>query len=158
MKKGMFTNLTRRLASIRETEAANSNQNKKICGREMGFEENDTHASPATELQRKTGRNSLAQGSPTSRLGREEREVKIEKERDSWESTCCGRTKKCSKHLLQFIMQAFISVTVLLFCMAQLALDRDTENKAVYFSLLSGMVTLYINPPTPKNSTNSHSA
>lgn len=48
-------------------------------------------------------------------------------------------------------MQAFISIAVLLFCMAQLAFDRDTENKAVYFSLLSGMVTLYINPPSPKS-------
>lgn len=126
----------------------------------MAFEEKGDSHSPATELQSKTERKSFggSGGSPKSRLAREEREVKIEKERDSWESTCCGKTKKCSKHLLQFIMQAFISVTVLLFCMAQLALDRDTENKAVYFSLLSGMVTLYINPPTPKNNSNTHSA
>lgn len=107
----------------------------------------DDIAESSVELQQKK----TTSGSPPSRLGRQEREVKLEKERDAWESQCCGQNKKCSKQLLQFIMQAFISIAVLLFCMAQLAFDRDTENKAVYFSLLSGMVTLYINPPSPKS-------
>lgn len=113
----------------------------------MAFEGALEQTKDTVELQRKD----TPSRSPVSRLGREEREVKLEKERNAWESQCCGHDKKCSKQLLQFIMQAFISIAVLLFCMAQLAFDRDAENKAVYFSLLSGLVTLYINPPSPKN-------
>ena len=81
-------------------------------------------------------------------LNRLEKQLRLQKLRDTLDSSCCGRDKKCSKSLLQFIMQALISILVLVFCMIQLAFDRDSDNTAVYFSLLSSLVTLYVSPPS----------
>jgi len=78
-------------------------------------------------------------------LSKEEAEVELLK--DTWRSPCCGKTQNLSKAFLQFLMQAIISILIIGFCMFQLATKADPDNAAVYFSLISSMITLYVSPP-----------
>jgi len=66
-----------------------------------------------------------------------------------WVSPCCGRTTRVSKQLLHFLVQFVITLLILVFCLVQLALGHDEKNNSVYFSILSSLVTLYIQPPLP---------
>ena len=79
----------------------------------------------------------------------EEERKHIENEilKNTWTSPCCGQDRACSKSLLVFLMQGVIALSVLLFCMLQLAYAMDPDNKAVYFSLISSLVTLYLPSP-----------
>lgn len=67
--------------------------------------------------------------------------------KNTWRSPCCGQEAACSKSLLVFALQAGIVAVILIFCMAQLVYASDPENKAVYFSLISSLVTLYLPSP-----------
>lgn len=67
--------------------------------------------------------------------------------KNTWKSPCCGQDRVCSKPLLVFLMQGVIALIVLLFCMAQLAIAADPDNKAVYFSIISSLVTLFLPSP-----------
>lgn len=68
--------------------------------------------------------------------------------RDTWKSSCCGGEKTVSRACLQFSFQAGITIAILIFCFYQLGSRADPENTAVYFSLISSLISLYISPPT----------
>lgn len=78
---------------------------------------------------------------------RERKHIENEILRGTWKSTCCGRDRSCSKALVILMLQSAIAFMVLVFCMLQLALALDPENKAVYFSLISSLVTLFLPSP-----------
>lgn len=56
---------------------------------------------------------------------------------------CCS---KSSVGFIKFSTQFLISVSVLFFCMSMIILYPDRDN-SIYFSLISGIVSLYIPPP-----------
>lgn len=58
--------------------------------------------------------------------------------------TCCS---KSSKSFIKFLFTCIILMIVLLFSMFQLILKKDAENTAVYFSLISSIISLFIPPP-----------
>lgn len=69
--------------------------------------------------------------------------LKIENEhlKDEW-SGCCSKT---NKHFLKYITQITMGGSVMVFCMAQIALGA--ENPEIYFSLLSGTLGLFLPHP-----------
>lgn len=77
----------------------------------------------------------------------ERKHIENEILKNTWRSPCCGQDQACSKSLLVFLLQALIALLVLLFCMVQLSYALDPDNKAVYFSLISSLVTLYLPSP-----------
>jgi len=78
---------------------------------------------------------------------RERRRIENKLLKESWRSPCCGGTATFSKAFLHFTIQAVITLAILTFCMYQLGSQVDPDNTAVYFSMISSMITLYITPP-----------
>ena len=56
---------------------------------------------------------------------------------------CCSRS---SVGFIKFSTQFIISLSVLFFSMSMIILYPDRDN-SIYFSLISGIVSLYIPPP-----------
>jgi hypothetical protein len=63
---------------------------------------------------------------------------------NTWKSCCFDLDKRC----VQYAVTSFISFTTLGFCMIQLILDSDSNDKAVYFSLIASIVGLHIPSPS----------
>ena len=59
-------------------------------------------------------------------------------------SVCCS---KSSKAFIKYVSTVMMSVIVLIFCIVMVALNPDADN-TIYFSLISSIISLYINPPT----------
>ena len=59
-------------------------------------------------------------------------------------SVCCS---KSSKAFIKYVSTVMMSVIVLIFCIVMVALNPDDDN-TIYFSLISSIISLYINPPT----------
>ncbi len=59
-------------------------------------------------------------------------------------SVCCS---KSSKAFIKYVSTVMMSVIVLIFCIVMVALNPDSDN-TIYFSLISSIISLYINPPT----------
>ena len=57
---------------------------------------------------------------------------------------CCS---KSSKAFIKYVSTVMMSVIVLIFCIVMVALNTDADN-TIYFSLISSIITLYVNPPT----------
>jgi len=57
---------------------------------------------------------------------------------------CCS---KSSVGFIKFATQFIISMTVMIFSMIMISMDPEKDN-SIYFSLISGILTLYIPPPT----------
>ena len=57
---------------------------------------------------------------------------------------CCS---KSSKAFIKYVSTVMMSVIVLIFCIVMVALHPDSDN-TIYFSLISSIISLYINPPT----------
>lgn len=56
---------------------------------------------------------------------------------------CCSNS---SVGFIKFSTQFLISLSVLFFCMSMIILHPEKDN-SIYFSLISGIVSLYIPPP-----------
>lgn len=73
-------------------------------------------------------------------------EIKLNETEDDqieW-SICCS---KSSKAFIKYVSTVMMSVIVLIFCIVMVALNPDDDN-TIYFSLISSIISLYINPPT----------
>lgn len=57
---------------------------------------------------------------------------------------CCS---KSSKAFIKYVSTVLMSVIVLIFCIVMVALNPNNDN-TIYFSLISSIISLYINPPT----------
>lgn len=62
-------------------------------------------------------------------------------------SKCCAG--EISKALLRFIVTTFIAVSLLFFAMYKLTGNVSGEEKALYYSLLSSCIAIYLPAPTP---------
>jgi hypothetical protein len=67
-------------------------------------------------------------------------------ENEKWQSCCSNRTT--DSHLLKYVTQLGVSLTVLGFSMTQII--RDVGNKEIYFSLISFVVGVYLPSPSHK--------
>lgn len=62
-------------------------------------------------------------------------------------SKCCSG--QVSKALLRFLVTTFIVLSLLFFAMYKLSTDASGEEKALYYSLLSTCIAIYLPAPTP---------
>jgi hypothetical protein len=62
-------------------------------------------------------------------------------------SKCCSG--QVSKALLRFVVTTFIALSLLFFAMYKLSTNVSGEEKALYYSLLSTCIAIYLPPPTP---------
>ena len=58
--------------------------------------------------------------------------------------SCC---LEIDKRVLDYICKLLVIVSVLIFCIYKLSVDDANGPREVYFSLLSSIITLFINPP-----------
>ena len=59
-------------------------------------------------------------------------------------NVCCS---KSSKSFIKYVTTVMMSVIVLIFCIVMIFTNPDNDN-SIYFSLMSSILTLYIQPPT----------
>lgn len=62
-------------------------------------------------------------------------------------SKCCSG--QISKGLLRFAVTTFIAISLLFFAMYKLSGQSSGEEKALYYSLLSTCIAIYLPAPTP---------
>lgn len=62
-------------------------------------------------------------------------------------SKCCSG--QVSKALLRFVVTTFIALSLLFFAMYKLSTNVSGEEKALYYSLLSTCIAIYLPAPTP---------
>ena len=58
--------------------------------------------------------------------------------------SCCLQV---DKRVLDYVCKLLVIVSVLIFCIYKLSVDDSNGPREVYFSLLSSIITLFINPP-----------
>lgn len=63
-------------------------------------------------------------------------------ENEEWQ-LCCS---KSSKAFIKYITTVFMSTVVLIFSIIMVALNPDRDN-SIYFSMISSIISLYVNPP-----------
>ena len=63
---------------------------------------------------------------------------------DNGSVMCCSKT---NKNFLKYLFTCVILLIVLLFSIIQVAMRNDTTNNAVYFSLISSIISIFIPPP-----------
>ena len=71
-------------------------------------------------------------------------DINREKEMDRW--LCCSGNS-VNRHLLKYSVQVTLAVMVILFSMIQIA--RESGNTEIYFSLISGTMSYFLNSPSP---------
>lgn len=65
-------------------------------------------------------------------------------------SNCCSREAVISKGLVRFLVTSFFTLILLGFAMFKLASANTTgDEKALYYSLLSSCLAVYLPAPTP---------
>lgn len=62
-------------------------------------------------------------------------------------SKCCSG--QVSKALLRFLVTTFIALSLLFFAMFKLSTNVSGEEKALYYSLLSTCIAIYLPAPNP---------
>lgn len=113
----------------------------------MSAESTDAATNQLQDIKEPQPRGSIELKAAPTPFDAERRHIENMILKESWRSPCCGQNASFSKALVQYIVQGIISVALLSFCMYQLAAKSDPDNTAVYFSLLSSMVTLYVPAP-----------
>ena len=77
-----------------------------------------------------------------------ENKSEVTKEADPvYVSKCCAG--QISKALLRFLVTTFIAFSLLFFAMYKLSTNTNPEEKALYYSLLSTCIAIYLPAPTP---------
>lgn len=89
------------------------------------------------------GRNTVLTPTTKSRIiGLREKKEEF-KEKKIWKSCCFT----INKDFFKFTIQCSVCIMILLFCMFKLLLDGNSPDKAVYYSLISGILGLF--SPSP---------
>lgn len=68
-------------------------------------------------------------------------------EKEVWFSSCCGKTKTCSRSFIQYMIQCLFSLLVLLFAMWMYAFATEPAMREVWVSTISTIVGLHLPSP-----------
>lgn len=82
-------------------------------------------------------------------------------EESAWISSCCRKDAQgqVSKGLLRFLTTAFFTTLLISFAMFKLSKDTvSSDEKAIYFSLLTSCIAAYLPAPTPHDPATSSSS
>lgn len=69
--------------------------------------------------------------------------VRLERERNRWD-ICCSKT---DRRALKFLVQVIFGLSIVIFSMVMIVVRVDQDN-AVFYSMLSGTVGLFLPHPT----------
>ena len=65
-------------------------------------------------------------------------------------SRCCRKDGEVSKALVRFLVTVFFTASLMGFAMFKLGLEStSSEERAIYYSLLTSVISLYVPAPTP---------
>lgn len=77
-----------------------------------------------------------------------QRESAIHSSSSNWSSPCCG--EKITSHVIVFFTQVCISLLIMLFCLYKLTVLEECQDKQLYSSTLTGILTFWLPRPTLK--------
>ncbi len=74
----------------------------------------------------------------------------VEPSDPAYVSRCCRKDGEVSKALVRFMVTVFFTASLMGFAMFKLGLEStSSEERAIYYSLLTSVISLYVPAPTP---------